>query len=47
MGAERQAPAVEHGDQSQADKAQRVDSCLPVKLGDPTEQVLLRRGQER
>ena len=33
MGAERQAPAVEHGDQSQADKAQRVDSCLLVKLG--------------
>ena len=34
MGAERQAPAEEeHGDQSQADKVQRVDSCWPVKLG--------------
>lgn len=32
MGAEK-APAVEHGDQSQADKAQRVDSCFTVKLG--------------
>lgn len=34
MGAARQAPAEEeHGDQSQADKAQRVDACWPVKLG--------------
>lgn len=48
MGAERQAPAVEeHGDQSQADKAQRVDACLLVKTRDPTEQVLLHQAQER
>lgn len=44
MGAERQAPAEEeHGDQSQADQAQRVDSCLPVNQQN---RYLLHQGQE-